>query len=148
MKYSSIFLFALIAAVGNAMFAAGQKKTSDSGNSLIIVGLSALACVILTFIVILLSRKNISLYQIIKANWIWILVSGFGLFLTYVGFNLLYSGFGASGYIYYAVLSIITTSLIVGVIIFKETFNIYHIISVGFSIAAIILFTIGNSSSG
>ncbi len=148
MKYSSIFLFALIAAVGNALFAAGQKKTSGIDNPLIIVGLSAVVCVVLTFSVIFLLNRNSSMLQIFRVNWIWILMSGFGLFLTYIGFNLLYSRFGASGYIYYAVLSIITTSLIVGVIIFKEQLNIYHIISVGFSIAAIVLFTIGNNYSG
>ena len=148
MKYSSIFLFALIAAIGNALFAAGQKKTTGIDNSLLIVGLSALVCVVLTFTVIFSLHKNINPVKVFRTNWIWILMSGFGLFLTYIGFNLLYSRFGASGYVYYAVLSIITTSLIVGVLIFKEQLNIYHIASVGFSIIAIILFTIGNNSTG
>ncbi len=42
MKSSSIFLFALIAAIGNALFAAGQKKAENIDNSLIFVGLSAI----------------------------------------------------------------------------------------------------------
>ena len=147
MKSSSIFLFALIAAVGNALFAAGQKKAAGIDNSLIFVGFSALICVILTFFVILLLQRNGDLTQILKINWLWILMSGFGLFLTYMGFSLLYSRFGASGYVYYAVMSIITTSLIVGVFIFKERLNIYHIASVGCSIITIILFTIGNNRS-
>ncbi len=147
MKSSSIFLFALIAAVGNALFAAGQKKASGIENPLLFVGLSAIVCIALTFLIILLMQSNSNLFSIIKVNWIWIVISGFGLFLTYLGFNLLYTRFGATGYIYYAVLSIITTSLIVGVFIFKEQLNIYHFTSIGFSLIAIILFTLGNNAS-
>lgn len=147
MKSSSIFLFALIAAVGNALFAVGQKKAAGIDNSLIFVGLSAIVCIALTFLVILFMQSNINSTSIIKINWLWILISGFGLFLTYLGFNLLYTRFGATGYVYYAVLSIITTSLIVGVFIFKERLNIYHFISIGFSLIAILLFTLGNNAS-
>ncbi len=147
MKVSSIFLFALIAAVGNALFAAGQKKTSGIDNPLTFVGLSALVCVILTFAIIFSIQKNTNFSQILKLNWKWILMSGFGLFLTYIGFNLMYSKFGTSSYVYYAVLSIITTSLIVGVFIFKERLNFYHFASIGFSLIAIILFTLGNNAS-
>ncbi len=147
MKSSSIFLFALTAAVGNALFAAGQKKAAGIDNSLIFVGLSAIVCIVLTFVVILFVQNNTNLTSIIKINWMWILMSGFGLFLTYLGFNLLYTRFGATGYVYYAVLSIITTSLIVGVFIFKERLNIYHFASIGFSLIAILLFTLGNNAS-
>jgi drug/metabolite transporter (DMT)-like permease len=56
----------------------------------------------------------------------------------------LYSQYGASNYILYAVLSIITTSVIVGVVIFKETFNIYHWLALLSSIITIALFTLGN----
>jgi len=148
MKSFSILLFALIAAVGNALFAAGQKKAENIDNSLIFIALSAIVCIILTFLVILFTHNNNNnLTSIIKINWLWILISGFGLFLTYLGFNLLYTRFGATGYVYYAVLSIITTSLIVGVFIFKERLNIYHFASIGFSLIAIILFTIGNNRS-
>ncbi|MCK5673302.1 MAG: EamA family transporter [Spirochaetales bacterium] len=147
MKSSSIFLFALTAAIGNALFAAGQKKAAGIDNSLLFVGLSAIVCIVLTFLVILIMQSNTNFGSIIKVNWIWILMSGFGLFLTYLGFNLLYTRFGATGYVYYAVLSIITTSLIVGVFIFKERLNIYHFASIGFSLIAIILFTLGNNAS-
>ena len=147
MKGSSIFLFAFIAAVGNAFFAAGQRKTSGIENPLLFVGLSALVCVMLTFTIILSIHKNTNFSQVIKLNWIWILISGFGLFLTYIGFNLLYCRFGTTSYVYYAVLSIITTSLIVGVFIFKEQLNIYHFASIGFALMAILLFSLGNKAS-
>ena len=91
MKRSFIFLFALIAAIGNALFAAGQKKATGVDNSIIFVGLSALVCVILTFLVIHFMQDNKNLFNVFKINWQWILMSGFGLFLTYIGFNLLLS---------------------------------------------------------
>ncbi|NCD05933.1 MAG: transporter [Spirochaetia bacterium] len=143
MKQYAILIYALIAAIGNAFFAFGQKKATVN-NSLLFVGLSAIVCIILTFLFIPFFEKDIKTLQLIKTNWPWILISGIGLFLTYIGFNLLYGNFGASAYIFYAVLSIITTSVIVGIIIFKEKINIYHIISMILAIATIILFTYGN----
>lgn len=143
MKQYAILIYALIAAIGNAFFAFGQKKATVN-NSLLFVGLSAIVCIILTFLFIPFFEKDIKTLQLIKTNWPWILISGIGLFLTYIGFNLLYGNFGASAYIFYAVLSIITTSVIVGIIIFKEKINIYHIISLILAIATIILFTYGN----
>lgn len=143
MKQYAILIYALTAAIGNAFFAFGQKKATVN-NSLLFVGLSAIVCIILTFIFIPFFEKDIKTLQLIKTNWPWILISGVGLFLTYIGFNLLYGNFGASAYIFYAVLSIITTSVIVGIIIFKEKINIYHIISMILAITTIILFTYGN----
>jgi len=40
----------------------------------------------------------------LKENWIWAIISGLGLFLTCLGFNLLYTRYGASHYILYAVI--------------------------------------------
>jgi drug/metabolite transporter (DMT)-like permease len=146
MKHLPLFIFALIAAVGNALFASGQKKAVGVDNSLLFIGFSALICVILTFIFTLFIKEGPTMTQIITKNYVWIGISGVGLFLTYVGFNLLYRHFGATGYVYYAVLSIITTSIIVGVVIFKEAFNTYHLISVLLAVSAIIFFTVGNNA--
>ncbi len=146
MKNFSLFAFALIAAIGNALFASGQKKAVGVDNSLIFIGLSALICVILTSIFTLFTKHGPSISEIVTHNYVWIGISGIGLFLTYVGFNLLYRNFGATGYVYYAVLSIITTSVLVGVVIFKEAFNFYHLISVLLALSAIILFTVGNNA--
>jgi drug/metabolite transporter (DMT)-like permease len=143
MKQYSILLYALIAAVGNAIFAFGQKKATVS-NSLLFIGLSAIICTLLTFLLMPFFEKEIEPLQLIKTNWPWIITSGIGLCLTYIGFNLLYGNYGASSYIYYAVLSIITTSIIVGIIIFKEKINIYHVLSILTALATIILFSIGN----
>jgi len=43
------------------------------------------------------------------------LVSGLGLFRTYICFHPLYSRFGASQYVLYAMLSIVTATIIAGV---------------------------------
>ena len=82
--------------------------------------------------------------EVIKENWYFALLSGFGLFLTYVGFNLLYSKYGVSSYVLYAVLSILTTSIFVGVVLFKESFNTYHWLALCTAIVTVVLFSIGN----
>lgn len=111
-------IFALTAAIGNAMFAAGQKKAVAFDNPFTFIALAAMVCVFLTVAAApLFGQPNYS--SVAKANGWWAVLSGTGLFLTYLGFNLLYSKYGASNYILYAVLSIITTSIIVGVVIFK-----------------------------
>ena len=82
---------------------------------------------------------------VIKANYLPALISGFGLFITYIGFNLLYSRYGAAQYILYAVISILTTSIFVGIFIFRENFNIYHMLSVITAAATIGLFSLGQA---
>ena len=135
--------FALIAAIGNAMFAAGQKKAFQFDNPFTFIALAVIVCAFLTVLSApLFGQPNYSLA--IKQNGHLAVFSGVVLFLTYLGFNLLYSQYGASNYILYAVLSIITTSVIVGVVIFKETFNIYHWLALLSSIITIALFTLGN----
>ena len=144
MKILWPLFFAFIAAFGNAMFAAGQKKAVVFENMLPFIVISVLVSV---FLIILLAPLlgPTDYPRVIKQNWVWAIVTGVGLFLTYLGFNLLYTKYGASNYILYAVLSIITTSIIVGVVIFKEAFNYYHWGALVGSIVTIILFTIGNS---
>lgn len=139
-------LFALTAAIGNAMFAAGQKKAIAFDNPFTFIALAAIFCVLLTVAAApLFGQPHYS--SVIKENGGWAMLSGAGLFLTYLGFNLLYSRYGASNYILYAVLSIITTSIVVGVVMFKETFNLYHWFAFGTSIITVVLFALGNSAT-
>ncbi|CCG41312.1 membrane hypothetical protein [Magnetospirillum molischianum DSM 120] len=139
-------LFALIAAVGNAIFAYGQKQSSGEANGLLFVGASALVAVLLSVAASpLLGRFDpISL---IKSDLRPILIGGAGLFLTYLGFNLLYTRFGASHYVLYAALSILTTTLVVGGLILREPMNIYHFVAIVLAIAAVVLFTLGQARS-
>ena len=73
-------------------------------------------------------------------------MAGGGLFLTYLGFNLLYSRFGVSQYVLYAVLSIITTTVFVGIILLREPLNGYRIAAIVLALASIILYSLGQST--
>jgi drug/metabolite transporter (DMT)-like permease len=139
-------IFAGIAAIGNAMFALGQRNSAGAENGLVFVGLSASVAVILSFVIAPL-MGSFAPFGAMKGNWKYIALSGTGLFLTYVGFNLLYTRYGASEYVLYAVLSIITTTIIVGILWLKEPVNIFHIMAIVLAVGAVILFSIGNSKA-
>ena len=146
MKSLLPILFATVAAIGNALFALGQKRSAGVENGLLFVGLSALIAVLLT----LLFAPLLGVFDIgntFKANWRAIHLSGVGLFLTCLGFNLLYSRYGASQYVLYAVISIITTTLIVGILWLKEPVNVYHKIAIALAITAVVIFSIGQSKT-
>jgi drug/metabolite transporter (DMT)-like permease len=136
--------FATIAAVGNAMFALGQRKSAGVENGLLFVGVSALVAVLFA----LLFAPLVGVFEVgktLSGNWEAVLWSGLGLFLTYLGFNLLYARYGASQYALYAVISIITTTIVVGIWWLQEPVNMYHKVAIAFAIAAVILFSIGQS---
>lgn len=135
-------LYALIAAIGNAVFAYAQKKSSSDENGLLIVGISAL----IAFIFSALFSPLMGDLNLDKLQWKNLLIGGGGLFITYLGFYLLYSRFGVSQYVLYAVLSIITTTIIVGVLLFKEPVNIYHKVSIVLSIIAVVIYSIGEKN--
>jgi len=144
MNGTSALMYALLAASGNAFFALGLKKASQSENGLTFVfyagGVTVLLALLATNIL-----GSASLGSTLKTNWVWILISGMGLFLTLLGFSLLYTRVGATGYVLYAVLSILTTSVLVGVLILKETFNGYHWIALVLSLLTVVFFSIGES---
>ncbi len=137
-------LFATIAAVGNAIFAYGQKQSLGVGNGLLFTGAAAFIAFLLAFLASPIAGSFEPL-TVLRTYWRAILISGSGLFLTYIGFYLLFSRFGASHYVLYAVLSIISTTVVVGVLILKEPFNFYHAIAVFLAVAAVIFYAIGQS---
>ncbi len=144
MKNLLPIVFATIAAVGNAMFALGQKKSVGVENGLLFIALSAIITVFFSlFLAPLVSKIDIG--STIKGNLNALILSGFGLFCTYLGFNLLYSRYGTSQYVLYAVLSIITTTIIVGIFWLKEPVNAYHKIAIAMAHAAVVIFSIGQS---
>ena len=126
------------------MFAAGQRLTTGIDNSFSVIAMSVVVCLLFVTIAVVSSGGYRGMVAAFTANWRWVVLSGAGLFLTYLGFNLLYGTFGAGAYVYYAVLSIITTSFIVGMVILREKVNVYHILSGLTSIVAIILYSMGN----
>ncbi len=146
MKSLLPIIFAAIAAIGNAIFALGQKKSAGAKNGLLLVGISAVVAALFA----LFSAPLVGAFDLgntLKENWKAVLLSGLGLFLTYLGFNLLYTRYGASHYILYAVLSIITTTIIVGIFWLKEPVNVYHKLAIAMAVAAVVLFSIGQSKA-
>ena len=143
----SALLFASVAAVGNALFAFGQKKSVVTDHPFIFLISSLTVCMVLFSVTsLLLPKPEISLF--VKDNYLWALISGLGFYLTLSGFHFLYSRYGASHYVIYAVFSIVTTSIIMGSIILGESFNLYHFLSVIMAIVTVVLFTIGQIKSG
>ncbi len=143
----SALLFALIAAVGNALFAFGQKKSVVVDHPFIFI-ISALVVCLTLFAVTSFLHPKPEISTFIKGNYPWVLISGVGFWLVFIGFYFLYSRYGVSHYVVYAVLSIISTSIIVGIMVFKESFNLYHLLSVITAIMTVVLFTIGQGKSG
>jgi multidrug transporter EmrE-like cation transporter len=47
----------------------------------------------------------------------------------------------------YAVISILTTSVLVGVVYYKETFNIYHWGALILSLITVVLFSLGEAKA-
>ena len=144
MKILLPVIFATIAALGNALFTLGQKKSARVENELLFISI----CVFITFITALCTSPLTGEFNILdtfKNNWKASCLSGIGLFFTFLGFNLLYSKFGATQYVLYAVISIITTTLLVGVLWLKETVNAYHMIAMVLAVIAVIMFSFGQS---
>jgi len=138
--------FAAIAAVGNAMFALAQRQSAGVANWLLFVGASALIAFALSAMCAPLLGP-LEAGALIRGQWRSLLLSGAGLFLTYVGFNLLYSRFGTSPYVVYAALAIITTSVGVGYLYLREPVNHYHIAAILLAAAAIVAFSLGQSKA-
>jgi drug/metabolite transporter (DMT)-like permease len=138
-------LIAGLAAVGNAMFVYGQRKSSLTNNSFSYLIGAVLVCAFIVAVVSI-SYKNEQAISFVADNMVMIGIGGLGMATTYLGFYLLYTNYGAVYYVVYAVLSIITTTVIVGVIILGESFNRYQVIAMGLAILAIVMFTIGKLS--
>jgi drug/metabolite transporter (DMT)-like permease len=136
--------YAAIAAIGNALFALGQQRSTGVANGLLFVALSAF----IAFALAAVCAPMLGPFEpgaLIRGHWRSLFVSGSGLFLTYVGFNLLYSRFGTSPYVVYAALAIITTTVGVGFLYLREPVNQYHVVAVLLAAAAIVVFSIGQS---
>ncbi|MFD2232981.1 EamA family transporter [Phaeospirillum tilakii] len=139
-------LFALIAALGNALFAYGQKASAGSGNGLLFVAASALVATLLALAAAPLLGRFDPL-AVWRDDGPAVLIGGFGLFLTYLGFNLLYSRFGATPYALYAVLSILTTTVGVGLLILREPVTPWHLGAVAAALVSVVLFSLGQARS-
>lgn len=143
MKLLLPILFASIAAIGNAMFALGQRR-SGSANGLFFVSASAAVAFVLGLLCApLLGPMEAA--STLRDHTRAVLLSGVGLFLTYLGFNLLYSRFGASSYVLYASISIVTTTVIVGMVWLNEPVNALRMTAIAMAVGAIVLFSLGST---
>jgi drug/metabolite transporter (DMT)-like permease len=146
MKIILPLFFALIAAVGNAMFALGQKRSAGIHNGLAFIGTSAVVAALLAWSASpLLGGADLS--HLLRNNCRNILLAGGGLFLTYLGFNLLYTRFGVSQYVLYAVLSILTTTVFVGIFLLREPLNGYRIAAIVLALASVVLYSLGQTAA-
>ena len=137
-----VFIFAGIAALGNAIFVYGQRSASVSPNPFLYMSGAILVCLLLFLLATLVSGNNEKLEYLSK-NSLPVIIGGVGFFITFVGFYLMYSRVGANSYTVYATLSILTTSVGVGLLIFREPFNQYHVIAMGLAILAVCFFGYG-----
>ena len=142
MKTALPLIFSLLAALGNALFAAAQKKAVAASNPFSALVASAVVCVILAAATVpVFGKANYS--SLLRKEVLWVVAGGIGLYLTYLGFNLLYTRCGASYYVLYAVLSIVTTVLVVGALVFREPLNGYHWAAVVSAFFTVVLFSMG-----
>ena len=139
-----VFVFALLAAIGNALFVYGQRGSSTAENPYFFILATLLVCNVLYLGFALGHRAPMEL-PYLQENVRFVIISGVGFFLTFVGFYLMYTQHGAASYIVYALLSILTTSIIVGLVIFREPFNKYHVISGCLAVGAILFYGLGQS---
>ena len=136
---SKVFVFAGLAALGNAIFVYGQRSAAVSPNPYLYMTAAIFVCLIMFMAAALISNSG-ELSDYISNNRLPIIIGGIGFFITFIGFYLMYSRVGANSYVVYACLSILTTSVGVGMIIFREPFNQYHLIAIFFAILAVCFF--------
>ncbi len=137
---------AFMAACGNALFVYGQKIAGHSPNPFLYM-LGAVACGWGLFLIAALAWQSPGNLSYLSDNAASLAIGGLGFFVTFLGFYLLYSGYGASQYTLYATFSILTTSLGIGVFVFRENLNIYQMVAMVLAVASIALWTYGRSQT-
>jgi drug/metabolite transporter (DMT)-like permease len=137
-----VIIYAGLAAIGNAIFVFGRRSSTVSSNPLMFMTAAVSLCTTMFIVAAIFSDHNgNSVY--LKQNSGPIVISAIGFFVTFIGFYLMYSRVGANAYTVYAVLSILTTSVFVGMVIFRESFNGYHVGSIGLAVLAVFFYGYG-----
>jgi drug/metabolite transporter (DMT)-like permease len=133
-----ILAFAVLASLGNAIFVYGNRKAGDAANPFIyIMGGLIVAAVLLGLLSPLMPG---SASETIRRQGVWMVVTGVGTVITFVGFFYLFGRYGAAQYAVYAMLSLIVTSIGVGAVIFKEQVNLWHGGAILFALISLGLF--------
>ena len=85
---SKIFIFAGIAALGNAIFVYGQRSATVSPNPYLYMTGAISVCLIM-FVTATLISSNAEHTSYLTGNLLPIIIGGVGFFITFVGFYLL-----------------------------------------------------------
>jgi drug/metabolite transporter (DMT)-like permease len=141
-SFFTAVLLAGIAAFGNALYAFGQKKAAVHENPFMFGAFSLFVGAILLFIVSV-SFKFSGSFTYFSQNLKWIFAAASGYVFLNIGLFFLYKNFGATYYTLYAVLAMISTSLLLAAIILKESINGYHIAALCTGVITVILFMLG-----
>ena len=140
--FGPALLLALLAAGGNALFVYAQKRADLPQNPLLLLaGAAFVAFVVLGTYSAVAGVPDVAEYA--RTRGVWMLLTGIGLALTFVGFNFLFNRFGASYYTLYAALSILTTSVGIGFLAYREPVNGWIVAATGAALVAIALLGIG-----
>lgn len=143
-----LLFYAIVAALGNAAFVYAQKRALPIQSLFFFIGVSVFVCCICNLVVGFATGSNAHGIPQVFTNCrelSWAIFGGVALFVTYFGMNNLFARYGAMTYALYAVISIFSTSILVGVVMLREKMNLYHILGTLCTIAAVILFTLGNN---
>ncbi len=143
-----LLFFAIIAAFGNAAFVYAQKRALPIQSLFFFIGVAAFVCCVCNLVMGFITGANAHGVPQVFTNGrelMWAVFGGVALFITYYGMNNLFVRYGAMTYALYAVISIFSTSIIVGVLLLKEKMNIYYAVGTFCTIAAVVLFTLGNN---
>ena len=145
-KFMSALAVALLAAVANGMFVYGQRRSEIAENPFVFMLLALVVCTVLYGAAALFSTR-VQIAGYVSRNYRWILLSGTGLSLTFIGFYLLFTRHGATYYTLYSVLAVLTTSIIVGIVMLREHFNTYHLLAIVTALATVAFFALGQSKA-
>jgi drug/metabolite transporter (DMT)-like permease len=133
------FSFALFAALGNVFFVLGSRKAGVAPNPLAFTA-GAMTVSLALFAAGWLLFGPRGTLEFAKRSGGWIALSGVGMFMTFLGFYLLYSRFGTSYYTLFVVTSMVLTTLVLSLWILREGINGYGIASVVAAMASIAFF--------
>lgn len=138
-KFLLPFAFALLAALGNVFFVLGNRKADQAENPFLFTALAMTVALIL-FVGLYFAFGTRGAGEFLRRNIGWAALSGFGMFLTFLGFYLLYSRFDTSYYALFSVVSILLTTLVLGVWILRESVNLYGGLSIAAAVVSIVFF--------
>lgn len=121
--------FALFAALGNVFFVLGSRKSGPSPNPLTFTA-GAMTVSLTLFLTGWLLFGPRGSMEFIRRSGGWMALAGIGMFMTFLGFYLLYSRFGTSYYTLFVMTSMILTTLVLSLWILQEGINLYGVLSI------------------